>query len=80
MIVSYSSNSTENETLNEIETIQIKSQIIEIYLLNPLNDSRVHCIDILGSKSNANTSKGLQSHSCYSYQREISVDQGFCLS
>ena len=32
---------------------------------------------IIGYKDDANVSKGLQSHSCYSYQGQISVDQGF---
>ena len=77
LIISCSSNTEEIETINEIETTLIKSEIIEIYLLEPLNDSRGYCIDIMGSKSNADINKGLQSHTCYSYQGEISVDQGF---
>ena len=77
LIISCSSNPEEIETIDEIETTLIKSEIIEIYLLKPLNDSRGYCIDIMGSKSNADINKGLQSHTCYSYQGEISVDQGF---
>jgi len=50
---------------------------VEIYLLDPLDDSRNFCIDIVGSKANANSQRGLQAHTCYSYQGEISVDQGF---
>ena len=54
-----------------------RGSIVEIYLLDPLEDSRNFCIDILGSKENADTQRGLQAHTCYSYQGEISVDQGF---
>lgn len=77
LIVSCSLDSEESESKNEIKTTLIKSEEIEIYLLKPLNDSRGYCIDILGSKSNADINKGLQSHTCYSYQGEISMDQGF---
>ena len=77
LILSCSSNSEKIETIKDIDTSLIKSKIVEIYLLNPLNDSRGYCIDILGSKSNADINKGLQSHTCYSYQGEVSVDQGF---
>ena len=77
LIFSCSTNSEEIETLNEIETTLLESEIVEVYLLKPLNDSRGYCIDISGSKSNADINNGLQSHTCYSYQGEVSVDQGF---
>jgi len=54
-----------------------RGPIVEIYLLDPLEDSRNFCVDIVGSKANADTQRGLQAHTCYSYQGEISVDQGF---
>ena len=50
---------------------------VEIYLLNQLDDSRGFCIDIRGHKFKAQINKGLQAHTCYSYQGEISPDQGF---
>jgi hypothetical protein len=50
---------------------------VEIYLLNQLDDSRGFCIDIKGHKLKAQINKGLQVHTCYSYQGEISPDQGF---
>ena len=55
-----------------------KSQInlVEIKLLNNLDDKRGFCIDIKGHKSSAKIDKGLQTHTCYSYQGKISVDQG----
>ena len=54
-----------------------RGPIVEIYLLDPLEDSRNFCIDIVGSKANADTQRGLQAHTCYSYQGDIAVDQGF---
>ena len=54
-----------------------RGSTVEIYLLDPLEDSRNFCIDIVGSKANADTQRGLQAHTCYSYQGEITVDQGF---
>ena len=50
---------------------------VEIYLLNQLDDPRGFCIDIKGHKLKAQTNKGLQAHTCYSYQGKISADQGF---
>ena len=50
---------------------------VEIYLLNQLDDPRGFCIDVRGHKFKAQINKGLQAHTCYSYQGEISPDQGF---
>ena len=50
---------------------------VEIYLLNQLDDPRGFCIDRRGHKLKAKIDKGLQAHTCYSYQGEISPDQGF---
>ena len=50
---------------------------VEIYLLNQLDEPRGYCIDIRGHKLKAKINKALQAHTCYSYQGEISVDQGF---
>ena len=52
----------------------------EVYLLNNLNDIRGFCIDMTGYKTNADINKALQTHSCYSYQGSVSVDQGFDVS
>jgi hypothetical protein len=49
---------------------------VEVYLLNQLDDYRGYCIDIKGYKSKAKINRGLQAHTCYSYQGEIAVDQG----
>ena len=52
----------------------------EVYLLNNLNDTRGFCIDMTGYKTNADVNKALQTHSCYSFQGSVSVDQGFDVS
>lgn len=52
----------------------------EVYLLNNLNDTRGFCIDMSGYKTKADVNKALQTHSCYSYQGSVSVDQGFDVS
>ena len=56
------------------------AETVEVYLLNNLNDSRGFCIDMTGYKTSADVNKALQTHSCYSYQGSISVDQGFDVS
>jgi hypothetical protein len=50
---------------------------VEIYLLNQLDDPRGFYIDKRGHKLKAKIDKGLQAHTCYSYQGKISSDQGF---
>jgi hypothetical protein len=55
----------------------LNQQTVEVYLLNTLNDPRGYCIDMKGYKTDADINKSLQAHSCYSYQGEVSVDQGF---
>jgi hypothetical protein len=57
--------------------ISIESEIVEVYLLSQLNDSRGFCLDVIGYKNSADVKKGIQAHTCYSSQGEISVDQGF---
>ena len=57
--------------------VTIESETVEVYLLSTLNDSRGYCLDIVGYKNSADVNKGIQVHSCYSSQGEISVDQGF---
>ena len=49
----------------------------EIHSLNQLDEPRGYCIDIKGHKSKAKVDRGLQAHTCYSYQGNIAVDQGF---
>lgn len=50
--------------------------LVEIKLLNDLDDKRGFCIDIKGYKFRAKIKRGIQAHTCYSYQGEISIDQG----
>ena len=51
--------------------------LVEIKLLDNLDDKRGFCIDIRGHKSKAKIERGLQTHTCYSYQGDIAVEQGF---
>ena len=73
---SESNSSNEDESLAS-EAEQVSNEYYEIYLLEQLNENRGYCIDIKGSKLNADPDNGLQAHTCYSYQGEVSVDQGF---
>ena len=50
--------------------------LVEIKLLDNLDDKRGFCIDIKGHKFKAKIKRGIQVHTCYSYQGKISVDQG----
>ena len=50
---------------------------VEIYTLDQLDEYRGYCLDIRGYKAKAKVNNGLQAHTCYSYQGEIAVDQGF---
>ena len=69
--------SNESESNDSEPSSTNNNGTVEIYLINSLDDSRGYCLDIVGYKENANVNKGLQSHSCYSYQGQISIDQGF---
>ena len=59
------------------KNISYSSELVEIYLLDNLDDERGFCLDIKGHKSRAKIERGIQAHTCYSYQGQISVDQGF---
>ena len=69
-----------NNESDESDEQKLNQETVEVYLLNALNDSRGYWIDMTGYKTNADINKSLQAHSCYSYQGEISVDQGFDIS
>ena len=53
------------------------SEAVEIHLIDQLDEYRGYCIDIKGYKLKAKVNRGLQAHTCYSYQGAIAVDQGF---
>ena len=53
------------------------NSLAEIQLINKLDDQRGYCIDIRGHKERAKVQRGLQVHTCYSYQGQIGVDQAF---
>ena len=51
--------------------------LVEINLVNQIDEQRGYCIDIKGYKLRAEVNRGIQAHTCYSYQGQIAVDQGF---
>ena len=53
------------------------SELIEIKLIAKLDETRSYCIDIKGHKERAKVHRGLQAHTCYSYQGKVGVDQAF---
>ncbi len=50
---------------------------VEITLVDRLDESRGFCFDTLGFQTRARPEEGLQTHSCYSYQGQLAVDQAF---
>ena len=61
----------------ETQHDKIELTLAEIFLLNNLDENRGYCLDIKGYKTNVDPTRGLQAHTCYSYQGSIAVDQGF---
>ena len=53
------------------------SELVEIKLIEKLDETRSFCIDIKGYKERAKVHRGLQAHTCYSYQGQLGVDQAF---
>jgi len=62
---------------NLLSTVASGSELVEIQLLDKLDETRSYCIDIRGYKERAKVHRGLQAHTCYSYQGQLSVDQAF---
>ena len=63
--------------LPNIAKSEIMDELVEVYLINKIDDQRGYCIDIKGYKLRAKVKRGIHAHTCYSYQGEIAVDQGF---
>ena len=53
----------------------VAAELVEIHLIDLLDEDRGYCLDIKGFKSKAKIDRGLQAHTCYSYQGNIAVDQ-----
>ena len=51
--------------------------LVEIQLVDKLDEQRGFCLDIRGHKERAKVNRGLQAHTCYSYQGQLGVDQAF---
>ena len=63
--------------LTLLSTATLGSDLIEIKLIDKLDETRSYCIDIKGHKERAKVHRGLQAHTCYSYQGKVGVDQAF---
>ncbi len=50
---------------------------VEVTLVDRLDEARGFCLDTLGFQHRARPEEGLQTHSCYSYQGQLAVDQAF---
>ncbi len=50
---------------------------VEVTLVEKHDEPRGFCLDTLGFQQNARPEEGLQTHSCYSYQGQLGVDQAF---
>lgn len=49
---------------------------VEVYLLDKLDGNLNHyCIDMTGFQERADVNANLQTHTCYSYQEELAMDQ-----
>ena len=51
--------------------------MVEVTLIDKLDEPRGFCFDTLGFQARARPEEGLQTHSCYSYQGQLAVDQTF---
>ena len=51
--------------------------MVEVTLVDRLDEPRGFCFDTLGFQAEARPEEGLQTHSCYSYQGQLAVDQTF---
>jgi len=51
------------------------SALVEVVLAARLDEPRGYCLDVVGHQNKATPTRGLQTHSCYSYQGRLGVDQ-----
>ena len=50
---------------------------VEVTLVDKLDEPRGFCLDTIGYKHRARPEAGLHTHSCYSYEGQLAVDQAF---
>jgi len=50
---------------------------VEVTLAQTLDEPRGFCLDVPGPQTRAKPEQGLHTHSCYSYQGRLAVDQAF---
>lgn len=58
-------------------TPMVAAATVEMMLVDKHDEPRGYCLDIVGAQRKATPERGLQAHTCYSYQGAIAVDQGF---
>ena len=62
----------------DVSNVEVIGEAVEIALTDKLDGvTNNFCIDIAGGNKDVDTSKGLQAHTCYSYQGELGTDQIF---
>ena len=54
-----------------------QESLVEITLKDKLDEPRGFCFDTRGFQHNARPDDGLQTHTCYSYQGQLAIDQAF---
>ncbi|OUU80833.1 MAG: hypothetical protein CBC38_00655 [Gammaproteobacteria bacterium TMED78] len=54
-----------------------QENLVEITLEDKLDEPRGFCLDTRGFQHRANIQDGLQTHTCYSYQGQLAIDQAF---
>ena len=64
-------------SITQFTIVSYSASMVEVYLIDRLDEERGYCIDIRGYKHRAKVNRGLQAHTCYSYQGGVAVDQGF---
>jgi hypothetical protein len=56
---------------------QLQAAAVEVALVQTLDEPRGFCIDMPGFQARARPDRPLHTHSCYSYQGQLAVDQAF---
>lgn len=68
----------ESETGEDSEASGSTESRVEVNLIDELDGvTNGFCLDIAGGNENVETSNGLQTHTCYSYQGDLGTDQVF---
>jgi hypothetical protein len=58
-------------------TVAHAASLVEVTLTARLDEPRGYCLDVVGFQNRAIPARGLQAHTCYSYQERLAPDQAF---